>query len=273
MYLKHWQLDAKPFEHTADVRFHYPTEGQHAALLKLRYAIENRRPAALLCGASGLGKTLVAQALLRQLPETCRPHVHLVFPQMPPEQLVHYLADQLDAGSSSPARSVEQNFRRLETRLRDNVAAGKHAVVVVDEAHLLAETGGLATLRLLLNLEVDSQPAATYLFVGQTSLMVAIDRMPELEERLAVKCLLRRMALEETAAYVQHRLTAAGAKRPIFDDSAIEALQELSSGVPRKINRLCDLALLVGFADELQSISRRQIEAVAEELLGAGAAS
>ena len=273
MYLNHWQLDAKPFEHSADVRFHYPTEGQHAALLKLRYAIENRRPAALLCGASGLGKTLVAQALLRQLPETFRPHVHLVFPQMPPEQLVHYLADQLDAGSSSPARSVEQNFRRLEGRLRDNASAGKHAVIVVDEAHLLAETGGLATLRLLLNLEVDSQPAATYLFVGQTALMVAIDRMPELEERLAVKCLLRRMAREETAAYVQHRLAAAGAKRTIFEDSAIEALQELSQGVPRKINRLCDLALLVGFADELQTISRRQLEAVADELLGAGAAN
>lgn len=272
MYLDYWQLEAKPFEHTADARYHYPTEGQHAALLKLRYAIENRRPAALLAGASGLGKTLVAQTLLRQLSETHQPQVHLVFPQMPPEQLVHYLADQLDASGSSPARSIEQNFRRLESRLRDNAAAGKHAVVVVDEAHLLAETGGLATLRLLFNLEVDSQPAATYILVGQTSLMVAIDRMPELEERLAVKCLLRRMAIEETMAYVQHRLEAAGAKRKIFDEAALEALQELSHGVPRRINRLCDLALLVGFADELPEIGRAQIEAVADELLGAGAA-
>lgn len=269
MYQRYWQLDALPFENSADVRFHYPTEGQHAALLKLRYAIENRRPAALLCGPSGVGKTLVAQTLLRQLPESFSPHVHLVFPQMPPEQFVHYLADQLAADQPSTARSIEQNYRRIETRLRDNAAAGKHAVIVVDEAHLLAETGALQTLRLLLNLEVDSQPAATYLLVGQTALMVAIDRLPELEERLAVKCLLRRMSVEETMAYVQHRLTAAGAQRKIFEDAALEAVHEISQGIPRRINRLCDLALVVGFADELASLGRRQIEAVAEELLGA----
>lgn len=273
MYLTYWQLDTKPFEHTADVRFHYPTEGQHASLLKLRYALENRRPAALLCGASGLGKTLVAQALLRQLPETCSPLVHLVFPQLSPDQFMHYLADRLDTCGTSAAGSVEQSFRRIETCLQQNAALGKHAVIVVDEAHLLAETGALATLRLLLNLELDGQAAATYLLVGQTSLMVAVDRLPELEERLAVKCLLRRLVVEETMAYVQHRLTAAGARQKIFDESGLEAVHEISQGVPRRINRLCYLALVVGFAEELPMLGRRQVEAVAEELLGAPAST
>jgi general secretion pathway protein A len=268
MYESYWQLDAKPFEHSADTRFHYPTQIQHGAQLKLRYAIENRRSAALLAGASGLGKTLVAHSLLAHLAEPFSPRVHLFFPQLAPEQLVHYLADQV-TGQRAPRETIEQSVRRLEQFLSDNTAAGRHAVVVIDEAHLLAETGGLQTLRLLLNLEVGSQPAATYLLVGQTGLMVAIDRMPEFEERMAVKCLLRRLSLEETMAYVQHRLSAAGARRPIFSDAALEAVHELSQGVPRRINRLCDLALVVGFAEESPRLERVQIEAVAEELLGA----
>jgi general secretion pathway protein A len=268
MYESYWQLDAKPFDPATDARFHYPTQGQHGAQLKLRYAIESRRSAAVLAGAAGLGKTLVAQSLLAQLNDGFMPRVHLLFPQLPPDQLVHYLADQI-TGQRAPRETIEQSIRRLEHCLRDNAAAGKHALVVIDEAHLLAETGGLETLRLLLNVEAEAQPVATYLLVGQTALMVAIDRMPEFEERLAVKCLLRRLSLEETMAYVQHRLTAAGARRPIFSDGALEAVHELSQGVPRRINRLCDLALVVGFAEESERLGRSQVEAVAEELLGA----
>jgi general secretion pathway protein A len=95
MYEAYWQLDAKPFECTSDARFYYPGESQQAALLKLRYAIENKREAALLAGASGLGKTLLVSALERMLPTHIRPLVHIVFPQMPSDQLVAYIAGEL----------------------------------------------------------------------------------------------------------------------------------------------------------------------------------
>jgi general secretion pathway protein A len=93
-----------------------------------------------------------------------------------------------------------------------------------------------------------------------------VRRLGQLEERLSVKCLLRPLSFEETADYVSCRLKAAGASRDIFDDRALQPLYELSAGVPRRINRLCDLALLVGFADESHTISADQVEAVAEEL-------
>ena len=73
MYLTHWQLAARPFENAADVRFFYPGESQQAALLKLRYAVENRQAAAVLAGTAGLGKTLLVQALLKQLGENYAP--------------------------------------------------------------------------------------------------------------------------------------------------------------------------------------------------------
>ena len=260
----------QPFDHSADARFYYPSESQQGALLKLRYALENRRGAALLTGAAGLGKTLLAQTLTRPLGLSLSPKVHLVFPQMPAGQLLAYLADELGA-EGGPALTIEQSLRRIETRLRENAKAGKHAVIVIDEAHLLDDSQALETVRLLLNLEHEARPMASFLLTGQTSLLLAIERHSDLEERLAVKCLLRRFKPEETMGYIQHRLTAAGAKRAIFTDGALEAIHQETLGIPRRINRLCDLALLVGFAEELPSIGPDQIAAISEELTGATA--
>jgi type II secretory pathway predicted ATPase ExeA len=267
MYEAYWQLDAKPFEPTSDARFYYPGESHQAALLKLRYAIENRREAALLAGPAGLGKTLLVSALARMLPATLQPRVHLVFPQMPPHQLVAYVASELTGTTVAHEEGVDRHVRRIQQTLIENAAAKRHAVLFVDEAHLLRDNGGLETLRLLLNLQVNGAPAMTLVLLGHTLLLPTLERLPELDQRLGVKCLLRRFKLEETMAYISHRLTAAGAKRPIFDASALEAVHELAHGTPRQINRLCDLALLIGFADERAGINAAQVEAVAGELV------
>jgi type II secretory pathway predicted ATPase ExeA len=271
MYEAHWQLDARPFDHTADARFYYPGESQQGALLKLRYAVEMRQPAALLAGPAGVGKTTLVQTLLRQCSDGLSPRLSIVFPQLPGEQLVSYLAGQLHDGIALPPESLDVSLRRLENALRDNARAGRHALVIIDEAQLLSENGGLETVRLLLNLNHEGRPLATILLIGQTGLLVAIERTPALEERIAVKCLLRRLTLTETMAYVQHRLQAAGCTRTIFSDAALEAVHHQALGVPRRINRLCDLALLVGFAEEATQIDAAQIDAISEELLTSNA--
>lgn len=268
MYEQYWQIDRKPFDGGADERFYYPGESHQGALLKLRYAIESRQAGALLAGASGLGKTLLVQTLFRQLPAQFGPLVHLVFPKMPPDELLAYLATELGATSGhEPVQTIQANVRAIERLLLDNARAGKHAVVVIDEAQLLDEAASLEVVRLLLNFEVDGQPAMTLLLVGQPNLLPVLDRHPALEERLGVKCLLRPLNLEETVSYVHHRLGAAGARRAIFDNDALTTLFHLSHGAPRQINRLCDLALLVGYADEQPSITVAQLEAVSDELV------
>src|SRR6267378_3511350 len=95
MYKAYWQLHARPFENCADPRFYYPSEVHQGALLKLRYAVENVRGAALLAGESGSGKTLLINSLRKQLSERFRPFVHLVFPQMTPRELLAFLAHEL----------------------------------------------------------------------------------------------------------------------------------------------------------------------------------
>jgi type II secretory pathway predicted ATPase ExeA len=285
LYEAYWQLDRRPFENSSDPRFYYPCESHQGAMLKLRYAVENRCGGALLCGPSGSGKTLLVQQLKRHLGKLAQPFVHLVFPQMPAESILAYLADELAATSTEgsmrgamdqiadwpiqapPRRSVEQTIRSIQQFFAQNSAEAQHAVIAIDEAHLLDDTRTLEALRLLLNFESDSQAGLTLLLIGQPGLLPQIDRMPALEERLGVKCLLRPFTVDEIAAYVNFRLQAAGAKDQIFEPSAMETLRELSHGMARQINRLCDLALLVGYAEERKTINADLLEAVAQELI------
>ena len=270
MYLSHWGLARKPFENTSDPALYYPSEVHQGALLKLRWAIENHHSCAVLGGPSGVGKTLIVHALGRQLAERFTPLVHLVYPQMGPNDLVAYLADSLSAGSPGNAdltgrRSLPDDLRRIERALADNVAEGRHAVIVIDEAHMLEDLATFETLRLLLNFH--SEGGMTLLLCGQPQLLPTLDRLPALEERLGIKCLLRPFTLEETMGYVGHRLRAAGCGQEILSHETLETLFQLTHGIPRRINRLCDLALLVGFADERDAIGPQDLEAVCQELI------
>lgn len=272
MYESYWKLTRKPFENGADGGAYYPAEAHQAALLKLRYVIENQHGAALLAGGFGTGKTLLMRMLAEQLPERYKPLVHVVYPQMSAEDLLAYLAAEMGSPAAVANRpSVAESVLRIEQRLAETAARGNRTVIAIDDAQLIDGYRTFEMLRLLLNFEDRGRPALTLLLVGQPRLLPILERMPQLEERLGAKCLLRPFTLEETISYIEHRLAAAAAAQSIFETSALELLFELTAGVPRRINRLCDLALLIGFADERSSIAAAQIEAVAQELVVAGA--
>jgi len=266
MYESYWNLKQKPFEGGADPAFYYPGESHAAAMLKLRYALENRRGAALLSGPSGTGKTLVVSMIRALLPASFSPFVHLVFPQMTPSELLAFLAAELD-GQPLDEGGTDRAVRRIARFLRANAERGCHAVVVLDEAHLVDNARTLEALRLLLNFETTGRAALTLLLSGQPGILPVLDRTPQLDERLAVKCLLRPLGREETAGYVEHRLRVAGATRPIFDAGALDAVHELTGGVARRINRRCDLAMLIAFAEQSETIRAAQLEAVHQELV------
>ena len=268
MYESYWQLHQRPFENCLDPRFYYAGPSHQAALLKLRYAIENRRGGALLGGASGTGKTLLVKMLETALGKDLKPLVHLLFPQMPADQLLAYLAAELLGSPHGPdSPSLHQSVRQIEHFLAENTRKQRHAVVVVDEAHLLEDRRTLEAIRLLSNFEWDGRLGLTLLLVGQPGLLPTLERMPQLEERLGVKCLLRPFTEQETADYVAHRLKVAGAGRTVFEPEALQTLHELTRGVARRINRLCDLALLIGYAEGQQTVTAAQLESVCQELV------
>lgn len=268
MYESYWRLRQKPFQNGCDPAFHYPGESHQAALLKLRYAIENQRGGALLAGPSGVGKTQLIGMLKQMTSGWDATLVHVVFPQMSTEELLAHLAVKLGGPADrADVPSVQRSIEAIEGCLADGAERGHQAVVVIDEAHLLDDRRTLEAIRLLLNFEANGRPAITLLLAGQPGVLPMLDRMPPVEERLAVKCLLRRFTERETGEYVTHRLHTAGAEESIFEPEALTAIHQLTHGVPRRINRLCDLALLIGYAEESRTIDAARIESVSEELV------
>ncbi|MEQ8850083.1 AAA family ATPase [Botrimarina sp.] len=276
MYLEYWQLAAKPFEPMpADTAFYYPGESAEGALSKLLYAVREGRGAAALAGPSGVGKTLLVNRLTRQLGAEEEPAtvIHLVFPEMSSRDLLAYLAERLGAPAtdSHAPGSIEESVRRLEALADANAGRKQRPVVVIDEAHLLEDCGALETLRLVTNFRSGGKPAFTLLLVGQMGLLSAVGRRPTLDERLDVKTLLRGFTAEETGAYIRHRLLAAGAERELFTGEGLQQAFALTGGYARRIDRLCDLALVVGFAERKPEIGAAELESVHRELVALGA--
>ena len=265
MYQAHWNLETTPFHAGCETEFYYPSETHQAALLKLRYAIENRQGAAMMVAESGLGKTVLARTLLEQLGDTISPKLHLVFSRFPASALLAWVHHQFYEGDLTESCLHEQ-FLEIEQFLSSGTQSGKHAVWIIDEAHLVTTPASLETLRLLTNFQSQGRPDWTLIFVGQMPLVTSIQQHASLDERMAVKCVLQRLNADETAGYIMHRIRIAGGESQIFTDNALQAVHELSQGIPRRINRICDLALLVGFAEERTMIGDDQIREVQYEI-------
>ena len=175
MYEAYWKLRTRPFGAGTDTHAYYPAElHKDCAIEAALYDRESPRRGVLV-GPSGCGKTLLVRVLAEQLAEELRPFAHVMFPQMPPADLLAYLAAELDAeagGTKTEHTSIDSSVRRIQQRLIENANQGRHAVVVIDEAHLLdGGRRGFEPLRLLLNFETEAGPALTLLLVGQTGLV------------------------------------------------------------------------------------------------------
>lgn len=269
MYETYWGLSRPPFPAALEPDTFVRCLPHQAALLKLRYCVESRLGAAALTGDIGSGKTTLATQLTRELSEPFGPFVHVVFPRLGPAELLAWLAVELGADEQlleEAGAGVESVLRPLQDQLATWAARGRHPVLLIDEAHLLDNAQILETLTLLLNFRTPPGIDFTLLLVGQPALSGILTRVPHLGNRLALAAHLRPLSQDETADYIASRLTAAGCDREPFAPDAITTIHTLAGGLPRAIHRLCDLSLLVGYADGLDPIRGSHVHDVAIEL-------
>jgi general secretion pathway protein A len=146
-------------------------------------------------------------------------------------------------------------LKELNQRFYENMNKGKDTVLIIDEAQTIRDLMAFEELRLLLNFQLNNRFLLTLLLIGQPELREKIDELKQLKQRLTLRYHLNPLNKEDTEKYIVHRLGIAGAKNKIFASRACNTIWEEAEGVPRMINSICDMCLLVGYTKGLKDIS------------------
>jgi type II secretory pathway predicted ATPase ExeA len=261
VYETHYNLERRPFGESVDPSAYVALPSHEVVLRRLRYALEQSRGPAILYGPPGAGKTLLARRLASQLGGQA---VHVTFPALPAAELVGLLAEELTAPAAPPP-SLGEALRQVRSRLAAMALQGRRPLLVVDDAQAIRDPATFEALRLLLNFATDGSPDLSLLLVGGTE--VLFDLPNDLADRLAARCLAGPLSEAESSAYVLGRLAAAGARAeiPLFSPAALSELYLAAGGLPRRLNRLADLALLIAYAQDLPLVDEPTIVIAARE--------
>jgi type II secretory pathway predicted ATPase ExeA len=245
VYEAHFGLHLRPFGESVSPSTFIALRSHDATLRRLRYALEHGQGSAVLFGPPGSGKTLLVRRLASELHSRT---VHLTFPALAADELVAYVASEF-TGVTAPVRSQSAALRQLRDHLAASAARQERPLLVVDDAHLIDSVSAFETLRLLLNFASLGPPDLSLLLVGGAEIL--LDLPPGFADRLAARCLLGTLSEAESSAYLLGRLTFAGAKYPLISPSALSLLHAAAGGLPRRLNHLADLALLIAYGRDL----------------------
>src|SRR5579871_2624127 len=269
MYLTFFGLNEKPFAITPDPRYLYLSERHAEALAHLLYGINEAGGFVQLTGEVGTGKTTIIRSLLAQTPKNAE--IALILnPRMTAPEFLLTICEELGIGVQDEAtNSLKDLVDILSHYLLRAHGHGKRVVLVVDEAQNLAPEV-LEQVRLLTNLETNTQKLLQIILIGQPELRELLGRneLRQLAQRITGRYHLNPLTYEETAAYVRHRLRVAGATTDIFTAPALAEVYRLSGGVPRVINVVCDRALLGGYSTDRHRVTGSLVRHAAAEVFG-----
>lgn len=265
MYERFYNLRERPFALSPDPEYLYPSRVHSEALDSIRYGIESRAGFIVVTGEIGAGKTTLLQTVLQRL-DSRAVIARVVNTMLEPRELLDAIA--LDFGLTDISKSKPVLVRDLGMFLVEQRRQGRRPLLVIDEAQNLSPHA-LEEVRLLSNLETEKSKLLQIVLAGQPNLRDTIAR-PELEQfrqRIAVSYHLMPLDASDTAAYINFRLEHAALGEPLrFPIEACSLVHEISGGIPRIINVVCDAALVFGYAEERHTIDRAMIDEVVTEL-------
>ena len=267
MYTHYFQLKQSPFSIAPDPRYLFMSERHREALAHLLYGVGSGGGFVLLTGEIGAGKTTVCRCFMEQIPENCQ-LAYIFNPKLSVEELLLSICEEFRIAVAPGVASVKGYVDAINAHLLASHAQGKNNVLIIDEAQNLS-AAVLEQLRLLTNLETSERKLLQIILIGQPELraMLARPELEQLAQRVIARYHLGSLTAEETASYVRHRLAVAGstAQTP-FAPRLMAQIHALSKGVPRRINLLCDRALLGAYVENQAQVTRQILRRAAEEV-------
>lgn len=277
MYHQHFGLNEAPFSIAVNPRYLFMSQRHRDALAHLLYGVSGGSGFILLTGEVGTGKTTVNRCLLEQLPETTDLAI-ILNPALSAAELLATACDELKIDYPQGTESLKALTDALHRYLLDNHANGRKTVLMIDEAQHL-DFNVLEQIRLLTNLETNDEKLLQIILIGQPELTDKLSRpeLRQLNQRITARYNLQPLNLQETTAYIKHRLDIAGLRggTSLFEAAAVNLIHRLTRGIPRLINVLCDRALLGAYGQQRGRVNKKLIAEAASEVFGeqAGAAS
>lgn len=267
MYESFFGLTENPFSIAPNPHFLYMSERHREALAHLKFGLRDTGGFVLLTGEVGTGKTTVSRRLLKELPEL----TDLAFvlnPMLTESELLATLCDEFKIPYPEQP-SLKQLTDVIQAFLLQNHQQGRQTVLLVDEAQHL-KVSVLEQLRLLTNLETDTQKLLKIILIGQPELNQLLRRqeLRQLSQRITARYHLLPLSRKDCAQYVLHRLRIAGRERPLFTRAAVSRLHKHSGGIPRLMNLLCDRAMMGAYGAQQDKVDARMMDEAAREIIG-----
>ena len=261
MYADYFGLKENPFSLSPEPRYLFLSEQHRDALNCLIYGIKEKKGFVLISGGIGLGKTTICRSLLASMDDSVE--TALIFNTAISElDLLETILSEYGIVIKNSAGNKKYYIDALNEFLLDNFAAGKTTVLLIDEAQNLSR-GVLEQIRMLSNLETETEKLIQIVLIGQPELTntLMLPALRQLNERITVRYDLKPFSPREVSDYIHHRLAVAQGPGSIkFTRRAMDLIYVFSEGIPRRINALCDRALLIAYTKNVSEIDRKIIK-------------
>jgi len=266
MYEAYFGLRGKPFQLNPDPSFFYGSRGHRRAMAYLEYGLHQNEGFIVITGEIGAGKTLLVRSLLEKLDPRKIVAANLVSTQIDADDILRLVA----ASFGIPSKHLTKSdlLLAIEAFLVSTTAAGKRALLIVDEAQNLTPKA-VEELRMLSNFQLEDHALLQSFLVGQPEFRTIMQspEMVQLRQRVIASYHLGPLDLQETQAYIEHRLACVGWKgNPSFDPEAMREIFAVSQGIPRRINALCDRIMLAAFLGEQRRIGVELVNQIVSEM-------
>jgi general secretion pathway protein A len=265
VYQDFFGFSEKPFDLTPDPKYLYLSPKHKEVLAHLVYGLQENNGFLKIVGEVGTGKTMICRSFLREL-RTDFNIAYIFNPAINQLELLQTINSEL--GLPGKSKSKKKLIDLLNAFLLEERSKGHRVVVIIDEAQDL-EPKVMEQLRLLSNLETDTEKLIQIVLIGQPELekVLAKDGLRQLRQRITIQWELLPLNLEETRGYIQHRLNVALGKGKVrFSRQAVETVFRYSRGIPRMINVICDRTLLIAYTEGTKKIIPQIVKTAVKDI-------